>query len=354
MATIVGALAVKSTANTVHTITVPSGVTSTMNALIAFGNNDSTWTAGTAVSSSGATWSLLNESQATNMWVSVWTGTGMTAGDTVTITLASGESIAIYDYYTSDYSFNSGAGNVAVGNRGGVSQTTTTSGSLTPSAGQTVVLVALERTTAIPTVVSSVTSSGGETVTQIGYGQDDTGAEPDVSIYFGSFTASAAAARTATITYDDASGNGYAALVTTTSTVPGPGQNQFPSAVTAGSWTNVGGAASAVAALSDALATTYMQSPTPPSSGTPLLLTMGPIGAGGITFYVEGATGGGTATRTVTVYKADGTTQIYTTSYAITTTTAEQAVTLDSAALAAIPTLPDRTALVVQIVDVPA
>ena len=53
-------------------------------------------------------------------------------------------------------------------------------------------------------------------VTQIGFGEDSTGAEPDVSIYFGSFVASAASSRTATITYDDASGNGYAALIRTT------------------------------------------------------------------------------------------------------------------------------------------
>lgn len=351
MTTISGSLYVGSTSSLTHQFTVPTGVTPAMTGVFAFGTSDNLMTAGTAFSSTGATFTQYDERAALTSVMGVWTGTGLTAGNTVTVTLQSSEQVSLLHFYTDEFTVDASPFAAAVR---GASSASTTSGSITPDAGDTVLVIGLDRAPATVSPTPTVTSSGGETVTTINYDDTALNVQPGASVYFGKFTASASAARTVTVTYNVAANSGYAALVTTTSTVPGPGQNQFPSAVTAGSWTNVGGAASAVAALSDALTTTYMQSPTPPSSGTPLLMTMGPIGAGGITFYVEGATGGGTATRTVTVYKADGTTQIYTTSYAITTTTAEQAVTLDSAALAAIPTLPDRTALVVQIVDVPA
>ena len=215
MTTILGTFAVK-TSGATHTVTVPAGVTPAMSLLLALGTNDNAMSAGTALASPGATFTPLDERAANNMSVTVWTGTGLTAGNTLTVTLGSAETPVIHHVYTDDYTFSSGAGNVAVGTRGGVSSASTTSGSLTPTAGQPVWLVALERTTAPPTTVSSVVSSGGETVTQVDYQEAAT--DPAVSVYFGRFVASAAAARTATITYSGASGNGYAALVRATAT----------------------------------------------------------------------------------------------------------------------------------------
>ena len=197
------------------TVTVPAGVTADMVALFYMGSANGT-NNGNTLSKSGVTFTQLESVAANNMWVYVVKATGLVAGDVVTLTQTTSGSLFLGHDYTNDYDY----GAVSAGTRGGVSQSTTTSGSTTPTSGSKVVVLALERTLTTPTTVSSVTSSGGESVTQVRYDEDTT-TDTSVSVYKGEFTASAAASRTATITYSGGSGNGYAALITTTSTAVG-------------------------------------------------------------------------------------------------------------------------------------
>jgi hypothetical protein len=178
-----------------------------MTVVVALSTADGTAVNATLTATGGNVLTKIDERAATNMRVAVYVGTGLLAGETIT---PSGAAKSAYwsHFYTDVFTLNGGSLSAAV--RPG-SQATTTTGSVTPDAGQPVLVVAAERTTLDGTTVSSVTSSGGETVTQIAYSED--AATTDSSMYFGVFTASAAAARTATITYSSGSGNGYAAAI---------------------------------------------------------------------------------------------------------------------------------------------
>jgi hypothetical protein len=246
MTTIIGTLVVRG-ANLVHTFTVPTGVTPVMAGLFAFGTADGVDTASALSGPGGSTFAKLDERAAGNCRVSVFTGHGLTAGDTVTVTFTTSKQIALGHYYQDVYTFRGSS--VAPAVRGGSSAASTT-GSLTPAAGQLVSVIGVERTTATPTVVNSITSTGSETVTTIDH-QESGATAPVVSVTFASFTASAAAARTATITYGDASANGYAALVTTdpstmaAARAAGTGSAHQPAvATTGGGTTAVAGSAS--------------------------------------------------------------------------------------------------------------
>lgn len=216
MTTIVGTLYVANGGvSPVHTFTVPTGVTTGMTGLFAFGTADGVDPGNiTMTGPAGSSFTELDERSATNTRVWVGSGTGLTAGDTVTLSFTTtNKQVALLHLYTDEWTF---PGTVAAGVRG-ASSTSTTTGALTPAAGQRVVVVGVERTLATPTVVTSVTSSGGETVSELAFAESGA-TTPTVSVYLGSFVASAAESRTATITYDDASGNGYAALLLTTPT----------------------------------------------------------------------------------------------------------------------------------------
>jgi hypothetical protein len=113
-------------------------------------------------------------------------------------------------------------------------------------------------------------------------------------------------------------------------------------------------AGTAVANLNDSDASTGIQN----ASGTPThtdkaTLTFAPHGLGNITFELDSLYATTAVTARAIVYKADGVTQIYPTTggddWSPTTTSATHVVTLDSTALAAIPTLADRRALVVKV-----
>lgn len=194
---------------TTHVVTVPAGVTPTHRALIVLATGDNVAVTMTpSTSGSGTVTALDSVRQATNTYVGIFEGYGLTAGDTITIVLNISKFADIahtYDDSIASY------GAVAFGTRP-ASQASTTSGSTTPSAGQRVRVIGVDRTTVGPTV-SSVTSSGGETVTQVDFNHDAASVQPVVGVYFGEFTASAAAARTATVTMSSASTNGYAAVI---------------------------------------------------------------------------------------------------------------------------------------------
>lgn len=209
-------------------ITVPAGVTADMNALFYMGSGNGTDLTLT-LSKAGVTFTQLDSRVVNNMWVWVFTATGLVAADTVTLAEVVGGTVQLGHDYTDEYSYDI----LSAGTRGGVSQTFTTTGSVTPASGAKVAVLALERTTATPTTVSTVVSSGSETVTQTRYDEDAT-TDTSVSVYRGIFTASAAAARTVTITYSGGSGNGYAALITTVATgPPGISERWAPDAILA-------------------------------------------------------------------------------------------------------------------------
>jgi hypothetical protein len=193
----------------VQTYTVPAGVTSGMWGVFVLGTATGA-APGYTLSSTGVTFTTVDARAAVNSYITVVRATGLVAGATITFNATVNTAFSFLAFYQDAYSIT---GTFGAGVRS-VSSAACTSGSVTPASGDTVLIVSTERTTATGTTVSSVTSSGSETVTQIGY-KEDTAASNN-SFYFGSFTASAAAARTATATYNSASTNGYCAVLTTT------------------------------------------------------------------------------------------------------------------------------------------
>jgi hypothetical protein len=230
MTTVVGTVYDGSTSATTHNITVPAGVTTGMTGLFVIGTGSSVAVT-TTLSRSGSTFTSLDERNAVNTRVAVWTGTTLAAGNTVTLTLSSSAAVTVGHYYTDDYTFTAGTLSAAIRSS---STTTTTSGSVTPALNQQVLIVGVERTTTATTFSGAVTSAS-ETVSDIFYGEGTGSAQ--ASVYAGTFIASAAAPRTATLTYSNSSGNGYAALVLTSLT--GSGGGGGPTAGTPGALHNI-------------------------------------------------------------------------------------------------------------------
>jgi hypothetical protein len=112
-------------------------------------------------------------------------------------------------------------------------------------------------------------------------------------------------------------------------------------------YTNVGGAASILAALNDALATTYAETGAAPAAVV-IQGVMCPFAAGqDIGFLLGGYSSPSTPSVTVqvTFYKEDGTTQIYQTSFTLPTVDTDTPVKFDATANAAVPLASDRRAL---------
>lgn len=196
----------------VPTLTVPVGVTAGFQGLIVFSTaSNIDWDPVPA--KAGATFVLLDDRAAGNLRVTIWSVTGVVAGDVITTTATLPGGCNIWHGYQDVYTYD--VASLAAGIRG-ASSAVTVSGAVSPANGQTVALVAVERTTATGTVVSSAVSSGGETITQRLFSEETATVS---SVYIGDFTASAAASRTATVTHNSASTNGYAALITCTAIV---------------------------------------------------------------------------------------------------------------------------------------
>lgn len=117
--------------------------------------------------------------------------------------------------------------------------------------------------------------------------------------------------------------------------------------VTIGTYSNVGGAANAAAALNDASDTTYVESVSAPVS--PVLdVTLCPIAApGNITFNAKNVNSPGSPAISVTadVTKNDGSTVVYTTNWVAPTSIGTNVITVDATGLAALPDPVDRGAL---------
>lgn len=203
------ALSVVNGANGTQTYTVPTGVTSGMYGLFVLGTSSAT-APGYILSSPGVTFTLLDTRAAVNSNITVYTATGLVAGAVITFNATTSTAFTMFSFYQDQFSYAA----ISPGVRS-VSSASCTSGALTGTSGQPMVIVSTERTTATGTTVSSAVSSGSETVTQIGYLENTS--QSNNSHYFGQFTASASASRTATVTYNSASTNGYTAILSTTS-----------------------------------------------------------------------------------------------------------------------------------------
>jgi hypothetical protein len=188
-------------------ITVPVGVTAGMVGLIVLATADGVDWDPVPVNAA-AVFTLIDDRAATNMRVTLWTATGLEAGAVIGFTATSPKQATVEHVWQDEYAYRAATVSAAV--RSG-SVATCVTGALTPAAaGQTVAVVALERTTATGTTVVSAVSSGAEAITQRHYAEALTTV---TSVYLGTFVASAASSRTATVTYNSGSTNGYAALI---------------------------------------------------------------------------------------------------------------------------------------------
>jgi hypothetical protein len=119
-------------------------------------------------------------------------------------------------------------------------------------------------------------------------------------------------------------------------------------AVTLGVFTALAGT-TAAANLNDANDTTGIQNTGTPVHTDKATITYAPLGLGGITFPLRGRWTSSALTMRGIAYKADGTTQLFTADFTLTNTVATYNLVLDSTALAAIPALSDRRALIVKV-----
>lgn len=120
--------------------------------------------------------------------------------------------------------------------------------------------------------------------------------------------------------------------------------------VAAASYTIEGGAPSREAAVNDATNTTYLLSAD--GAGGFGLYTFNPVGLGTIDILIDERWFDGAANRTLTFYKADGTTVVDTlSSYALPAAFATKTWTISGAGLALIPLRSDRRALILKIAD---
>jgi Protein of unknown function (DUF1565) len=190
-----------------HDVAVPSGVTTAMTAVFVMGTGSSK-AVDIDLSSPGVEFTRHVVGNAGKTRVAVFSVVGLAAGDVVTVTLSGPQTLTLGHWY--DDSYTVVAHSIAAATRS-ASVRDTTSGSLTPIAGQTVLVIGVERTTT-PSL-SSATTSGGEAITQILFGEGTAAAQ--ASVYAGTFTASDTKARTATVTYSHGSANGFAALLLT-------------------------------------------------------------------------------------------------------------------------------------------
>lgn len=213
------------------------------------------------------------------------------------------------------------------------------------------------------TLTATGTDSDGTVTTLTGAFTASPGTAPTLS-GGASGTGTATASLTQTCTPTDPGTYVWTATATDNSSLTGTGATTmyvYPASnadtnivsVTGSSWANTGGAASLAAAVTDANDATYAKSPDGPN-GELLTITCGPIGAGSLDFYLKGKTTASspTVTRTVKVYKSDGTTLIYTaTPYALTASLVETHISVDSTGLDMVPALSDRVGLVVTVSD---
>ncbi len=237
MTLIVGTFAEGTSASTTAAFTVPTGVTAGMWGLFAIGTGSSTAVT-MSLAGTGGTFTQLDIQTDGQQRAAVFKGVGLVAGTVVTVTFSSSVTSSIGHLYQDEYTYDTLSGAIR-----SLSATSTTTGSVTPAAGQRVAVVGIERSTAGPTSVTLLSSSGGETVTQESFGD---GGTIGASCFLGSFVASAAAARTVSITYTNGSTNGYAALILTTPVSSTPGTSLYPLAFPDGTAYPVIGASSSV------------------------------------------------------------------------------------------------------------
>lgn len=216
-----------SAVTTSGTLTVPTGVVSTDYCLLIVG-----WVASTTnetpptITPSGGSWTTLIAPRTdTNMGWAVFSKTGLVATNTFTVALSLSRFTTISHAYYQDTAGFGTPGSVT--SRGGVSSADSTAPAITTTQdGQTVAIVAAERTTATGTTISSYT--GNSPTTRVLY---EGTSNATTSCLIADFTGPTPAGTTSstTITYNSASGNGAAAQIG----ILGPAGTSAPAEATA-------------------------------------------------------------------------------------------------------------------------
>jgi hypothetical protein len=187
--------------------TVPAGTVATDFVLVVTGWGLGTASTVTLTAPAGAVITTLIPSRNdTNLGWALHKITGLVAGNTVTSTMS-----LSCNKVQAMYGFTTDFGAVGtVGNRNGVSQTTTPAPALMIPSGQSMLIFGIERTTADGTT-GAATVATGEAVTQLAYNEQT--ADPDLTFYLGRFVAASSTPGIATITYNSAATNGAAVQI---------------------------------------------------------------------------------------------------------------------------------------------
>jgi alkaline phosphatase D len=200
-----GATVFANTANNAIACTVPTGTISTDTVLVIVAWSNA---AGGTVTVSGASTVVAVRTTDNNLGWVVLKLTGATAGGTITVNTALTTSA---NKQVKLLVFDADIGVVGSIGKRTVTQTFQIAPALTVGASAVPICVlALERSTATATTVSSVVASGGETVSQLHYETRD--GDPDVGFYLGRFTSTSDPTSTSTITFNQTSTNGVALL----------------------------------------------------------------------------------------------------------------------------------------------
>src|ERR1044072_6942125 len=189
--------------NTTASFTVPAGVQATDTAVFVIGGSTS-WPASVTLSKAGVTFTEIQPlATATNMWHITYKATGLVAGDTVNVSQSISQlTIGAHFYFVNGIDVVG-----AVGNRGGVSQTTVVAPSITTTAGQRVFLVAMDRSTTVTGVPSRANSNSNTFASE--FFMEESGASL-TSINLASSTIAGTSSGTTTVTYGVASTNALA------------------------------------------------------------------------------------------------------------------------------------------------
>jgi len=230
-------------------LTVPAGVTADQFVLIMVAGTSSGGTGADCVATkAGATFTTIAPTAVDNtVWGTLIKGTGLVAGDVVTVTLSVARQVAFaHSYFDNDFGVPS-----ALNPR--IDSATNIAPDIAVGPGSTVYVVSFERSTTVGTAVSSAVNSNGRTVNERLFNETLT---PTLcTFYLADFGEPTASSGTTTLTYTNTSTSGLALSIEGVPAVP-PDSGQITAAMTSwfgenflrGGWVTLAGASVRMAA----------------------------------------------------------------------------------------------------------
>jgi hypothetical protein len=252
------------------TLTVPVGVVPADHVLILVeGFVSAGLGADVSATSPGATFSECKPTAVDDtLWAAVLKGTGLTAGNTITVDLSVARQVDGSHHY---YDLAAGTPGAWGPRTAGV---TTVAPAVATAPGQLVAVLAAERSATVGTTVSGAVNSNGNAVTQRNFAEDP--GNPLCSHYVGDFTELGAESGTTTLTYTNSSTAGLAVHIPLVDPTP-PSSGQITTAMTSwfgptllrGGWVTLAGATVRMAAgeMSDLSDAAYSSAEVVPASG---------------------------------------------------------------------------------------